>query len=128
LCDALGATADVPSLYRRLLAMTLAELDLMESQMQQLDEELAALLRVHQAAVQRLAAVPGFGVDSAQQIIAEVGPTATTFPTAKAPGVLGRRLSRTRGERRHQPQSPRPERKPPNAPTAESGHARRGED
>ena len=27
--------------------------------------------------------VPGFGVDSAQQIIAEVGPTATTFPTAK---------------------------------------------
>jgi transposase len=51
--------------------------------MQQLDEELAALLRVHQDAVQRLAAVPGFGVDSAQQVIAEVGPAATTFPTAK---------------------------------------------
>jgi transposase len=51
--------------------------------MQQLDDELAALLRVHQDAVQRLAAVPGFGVDSAQQIIAEVGPAATTFPTAK---------------------------------------------
>ena len=83
MCDALGAAADVHSLYRRLLAMTLAELDLLESHMQQLDEELAALLRVHQDAVQRLAAVPGFGVDSAQQIIAEVGPTATTFPTAK---------------------------------------------
>jgi hypothetical protein len=27
--------------------------------------------------------VPGFGVDSAQQIIAEVGPTAATFPSAK---------------------------------------------
>jgi transposase len=63
--------------------MTLAELDLLESHMQQLDEELAALLRVHQAAVQRLAAVPGFGVHSAQQFIAEVGPTATTFPTAR---------------------------------------------
>ena len=63
--------------------MTLAELDLLESHTQQLDEELAAPLRVHQDAVQRLAAVPGFGVDSAQQIIAEVGPTATTFPTAK---------------------------------------------
>ena len=83
LCDALGASTDVHPLYRRLLAMTLAELDLLEAHMQQLDEELAALLRVHQAAVQRLAAVPGFGVDSAQQIIAEVGPTATTFPTAK---------------------------------------------
>jgi hypothetical protein len=51
--------------------------------MKQLDEEVAGLLRVHQDAVQRLAAVPGLGADSAQQIIAEVGPTATTFPTAK---------------------------------------------
>ena len=83
LADGLGAAADMPPLYRRLLVMTLAELDLLESHMLQLDEELAALLRVHQAPVQRLAAVPGFGVDSAQQVIAEVGPTATTFPTAK---------------------------------------------
>ena len=42
-----------------------------------------SLLRDHQEAVQRLADVPGLGVDSAQQIIAEVGPTAATFPTAK---------------------------------------------
>jgi transposase len=63
--------------------MTLAELDVLELHMRQLDEELAALLRVHQEAVQRLAAVPGLGTDSAQQIIAEVGPTAATFPTAK---------------------------------------------
>jgi transposase len=83
LCDALGASTDLHPVYRRLLAMTLAELDVLESHMQQLDGELAALLRVHQDAVQRLAAVPGLGVDSAQQIIAEVGPTARTFPTAK---------------------------------------------
>jgi len=83
LCDSLGPSTDLHLLYRRLLAMTLAELDAIESHMQQLNEELAALLRVHQAAVQRLAAVPGFGVDSAQQIIVEVGPTATTFPTAR---------------------------------------------
>ena len=83
LADALGAAADMPSLYRRVLAMMLAELDLLEAHLQQLDEELATLLRVHQDAVQRLAAVPGFGVDSAQQIIAEVGPAAATFPTAK---------------------------------------------
>src|SRR5918996_2368042 len=63
--------------------MTLAELELIETHLQQLDEELAALLREHQDAVQRLAAVPGLGLDSAQQIIAEVGPTAPTFPTAK---------------------------------------------
>ena len=33
--------------------------------------------------VKRFAAVPGLGVDSAHQIITEVGPTAATFPTAK---------------------------------------------
>ena len=27
--------------------------------------------------------MPGLGVDSATQIIAEIGPTAATFPTAK---------------------------------------------
>lgn len=83
LCDALGASTVVHPLYRRLVAMTLTELNLLESHMQQRDGELAALLRVHRAAVRRLAAVPGFVVDSAQQIIAEVGPTATTCPTAK---------------------------------------------
>jgi transposase len=83
LSDALGASTDLHPVYRRLIAMTLAELTTLETHMQQLDEELAALLRVHQDAVQRLAAVPGLGVDSAQQIIAELGPTAATFPTAK---------------------------------------------
>src|SRR4249920_2596865 len=45
LCDALGASTDLHPVYRRLLAMTLAELDVIESHMQHLDEELAALLR-----------------------------------------------------------------------------------
>src|SRR2546430_15645744 len=44
---------------------------------------MASLLHPHQDAVQRLAEVPGLGVDSAQQIIAEVGSTAATFPSAK---------------------------------------------
>ena len=48
--------------------------------MGQLDQEIANLLRPHEDAVKRLAEVPGLGVDSAQQIIAEVGPTVATFP------------------------------------------------
>jgi transposase len=83
LCDALGACTDLDPVYRRLLAMTLEELEVIEAHSRQLDEELARLLRVHQDPVQRLAAVPGLGVDSAQQIIAEVGPAAATFATAK---------------------------------------------
>jgi transposase len=81
--DALGPCSDLDPVYRRLLAMTLDELAVIEAHKRQLDEELARLLRVHQEAVQRLAAVPGLGVDSAQQIIAEVGPTAATFATPK---------------------------------------------
>ena len=81
--DALGACTDLHPVYRRLLTWTLDELEVIERHIQQLDEELAQLLRGHQDAVERLAAVPGLGVDSAQQIITEVGPTAATFPTAK---------------------------------------------
>jgi transposase len=44
---------------------------------------MADLLASHHDAVQRLAEVPGLGVDSGQQIIAEVGATAATFPSAK---------------------------------------------
>jgi transposase len=63
--------------------MTLEQLQLLEQQIGQLDQELATLLHPHQDAVQRLAEVPGFGVDSAQQIIAEVGPTAATLLSEK---------------------------------------------
>src|SRR6266513_956810 len=83
LCDALGACTELNPVYRRLLKMFLEELQLIDQQVGQLDQEMATLLSQHQAAVERLAEVPGLGVDSAQQIIAEVGPTAATFPSAK---------------------------------------------
>jgi transposase len=83
LCDALSACAELQPTYRRLLKMFLKELQLIEQQIRQLDQELARLLNRHQDAVVRLAQVPGLGVDSAQQIMAEVGAQAATFPSAK---------------------------------------------
>jgi len=83
LCDALGASTELNPVYRRLLKMALEELQLLEQQISQLDQEMASLLRQHQDSVERLAEMPGLGVDSAQQIIAEVGARATTFPSAK---------------------------------------------
>ena len=83
LCDALGASKDLNEVYRRLVKMALEELQLIERQMDQLDHEIAELLSQHQDAVHRLAEVPGLGVDSAHQIIAEVGPVAATFPSEK---------------------------------------------
>ena len=61
LCDALGACADLDPVYRRLVHMTLDELRLLEEQIGQLDQDMARLLGDHQAAVQRLAEVPGLG-------------------------------------------------------------------
>ena len=81
--DALGACVELNPVYRRLLKMALEELQLIEEQIGQLDQEMATLLSHHQDAVKRLAEVPGLGVDSAQQIIAEVGATAATFPSDK---------------------------------------------
>jgi len=83
LCDALAACTELNPVYRRLLKMVLEELQFLEQQIVKLEQEMASLLSQHHEAVQRLAEVPGLGVDSAQQIIAEVGATAATFPSDK---------------------------------------------
>jgi transposase len=81
--DALGACKELNTLYRRLVRITLDGLLFVEQQVGQLDQEIACLLQPYQDAVERLADVPGLGVDSAQQIIAEVGASAATFPSAE---------------------------------------------
>jgi transposase len=83
LCDALDACTDLQPVYRRLLKMALEQLEFLEQHIGLLDQEIASMLRQHQDAVQRLAEVPGLGVDSATQIIAEVGARAATFPSEK---------------------------------------------
>jgi len=66
-----------------LLKMALEELKLMDEQIEKLEREASELLQQHQGAVQRVAEVPGLGVDAAVQIIAEVGPRAEVFESAK---------------------------------------------
>ena len=81
--DAFGACVDLHPVYRRLVKLTLDELRVIEDHLAQLDQQMAQLLAHHHDAVHRLAEVPGLGVDSAQQIIAEVGASAAAFPSAK---------------------------------------------
>ena len=81
--DALGACTEINPVYRRLVKLTLDDFEFVEQQISQLDHEIAGLLQGNQDAVERLASVPGLGVDSAQQIIAEVGANAATFASAK---------------------------------------------
>ncbi len=68
--------------HRRLLSLYLNRHPMLVEQIAELDRLIAEALKPHQEAVARLALAPGLGVDSAQQIIAEVGVDAGTFPSA----------------------------------------------
>jgi transposase len=81
--DAVGACTELNGTFRRLLQMALDELELIETHIEKLEREAMGLMKEHQDVVQRVAEVPGFGPDSAVQMIAEVGPKAASFRTEK---------------------------------------------
>jgi transposase len=83
LVDALSGSPQ--PVHLQLLALYLDRHQTLVEQIAKLDSMIAEALKPHQEAVVRLALVPGLGVDSAQQIIAEVGADAGTFPS---PGHL----------------------------------------
>jgi transposase len=70
------------SMHRQMLSLQLERLRLLDEQIGKLNSLIAVAMNPHQDTVIRLAEVPGLGIDSAQQIIAEVGVTASTFPSA----------------------------------------------
>ena len=80
LVDAL--TGRVQPVHGEMLALQLQRLQLIDQQMTELNRMIAQAMKSHQDAVIRLGEVPGLGVDSAQQIIAEVGAQASTFQSA----------------------------------------------
>jgi transposase len=69
-------------LHLQLLRLYLEQLEQSDGQLEQLDALAAQALQPHQEAVLRLAQIPGFGPDSAQRLIAEVGPDAAAFESA----------------------------------------------
>lgn len=79
LADALNG--DLQPAHRAILQLFLQRLELVDQQLARLDQLAADELHAHQRAIARLVAVPGLGLDSAHQILAEVGPTAHAFPT-----------------------------------------------
>lgn len=80
--DALRHAGDMAALHRQLLELLLERLSLIERQREVLNQLIAQLLQEHSAMVARLVEIPGFGINSAQQIMAEVGPQAATFSSA----------------------------------------------
>ena len=80
LVDALQGAAEPTHL--EVLKLYLERLEVLDKQIQKLDELAAKALKKHEAAVIRVAEMPGLGVDAAQQLIAEVGADAQAFPSA----------------------------------------------
>ncbi len=80
LIDALAGSPEPTQL--EVLKLFLKRLALLDEQIAKLDALAAKALKPYEEAVIRVAQIPGFGVDSAQQIIAEVGVDADAFPSA----------------------------------------------
>jgi transposase len=80
LADALQGSPEAAHLET--LKLHLDHLRLLDEQIHSLSQMSATAPRKQQDAVVRLAAVPGFGAESAQQMIAEVGVDAEAFASA----------------------------------------------
>ena len=106
LVDAL--TGRPQPMHREMLALQLERLQLIDSQIAKLNALIGQAMKPHQEAVMRLAEVPGLGVDSAQQIIAEVGAQASTFPSAaELTSWVGTCPGRTKAPKRTTAAAPR---------------------
>jgi transposase len=80
LADALAGPPEPGHL--QLLKLHMERLKLLDEQIDQLSQMSATALNKHEDAVVRLAQVPGLGVESSQQMIAEVGVDAEAFSSA----------------------------------------------
>jgi transposase len=75
-------TGNAEAMHQQLLKLYLERLQVIDRQIKELKGMVAKALEKDHEAVVRLAEAPGFGADSAQQLIAEVGVDAGTFPSA----------------------------------------------
>jgi transposase len=78
---ALASAAQLRTEERAVLKQMLDRMDLLAKQIEETDQLLATCLSQYEDAVARLSAIAGLGADSAQQMIAEIGPKAEAFPS-----------------------------------------------
>jgi len=69
--------------YRVLLKQRMKEVELLREQIEETNQLLAEAMQQHTATLLRLSKVPGVDVYAAQELLAEIGPTAAAFPTAE---------------------------------------------
>jgi transposase len=72
----------VSSEHAFVLAMMLANIDHLTAQIEQLSQQIDVLCEPYRHQIARLDAVPGTGIITAQDVIAEIGTDMTVFPTS----------------------------------------------
>jgi transposase len=80
LSEALAGQLD--PIYRLLLRQRLDQVELLWRQIEEINQALAAALQQHVTTLHRLSKVPGIDLHAAQELMAEIGPTAAAFPSA----------------------------------------------
>jgi transposase len=71
------------ALHALLIGAILAHLDFLDEQIERLSDAIEERLRPFEAAVELLCTIPGVGRRVAQNILAEIGPDMSVFPTAR---------------------------------------------
>lgn len=77
-----AVTGQLTWMQRAVLQQILRQLSLIDVQIEELTQLAAELMKPYEEVVLRLVQVPGIRVVAAQQILAEVGPRAASFPSA----------------------------------------------
>jgi hypothetical protein len=79
--DALAGALD--PVYRLLLKQHMDQARLLRRQKEELNQELARAMQQHVAALNRLTKIPGVDLHAAQELLSEIGPTASAFHSAE---------------------------------------------
>jgi transposase len=69
--------------YRLLLRQQMDQVRLLRQQIEEINQTLAEAMRDHIAVLHRVTRIPGVDLYAAQELLAEIGPTAAAFPTAE---------------------------------------------
>jgi hypothetical protein len=77
--EALGGKLD--PVYRMLLQQNLEPVELLRRQIEETNQALSIAMQAHVATLVRLSKIPGVDLAAAQELLAEIGPGATAFPT-----------------------------------------------
>jgi transposase len=70
-------------LYQKLLKQHLQQVQLLRQHIEEINGCLSEAMRYHLSTLQRLCQVPGINLYAAQELLAEIGPTADAFPSAE---------------------------------------------